>query len=118
MLRAFICLLLSLITFFVYAADRRTVVATRAASPVIVDGDLSDAAWQNAQWNTDFTILNAPDEPAPLQTRLKVLFDDRNLYLGAELDETDIAHLKADARERGGAPGFRDQSAWSWGYRC
>lgn len=97
-----LCLVVAVLAAPASAAERRAVVATRAASPVVVDGDLSKPAWQAANWYSDFTILGAPDTPAPLQTRFKVMFDDRNLYVGAEMDESDVAHVKAEARERDG----------------
>ncbi len=76
---------------FVYAAnwpDRPTLTAVRATTPVVVDGDLSDAAWQSAPEFTDFTQHDPSDgEPATMRTSVRVLYDDHAIYFGAVMDD-------------------------------
>ncbi|HEX2060669.1 MAG TPA: sugar-binding protein, partial [Thermoanaerobaculia bacterium] len=71
----------------VYAAnwpDRPTLRAVRATSPVVIDGDLSDAAWQSAPEFTDFTQHDPHDgEPATMRTSFRILYDDEAIYFGA-----------------------------------
>ena len=52
------------------------------AAPV-VDGILSEAVWEAVEWTTDY-IENRPDEGTPpsYQTKFKILYDDKNLYIG------------------------------------
>ena len=61
------------------------------ASPPRVDGDLSDAAWQNAAWTTDFVDIRGADAPAPrYRTRVKMLWDNHALYICAQLTEPHV----------------------------
>ncbi|MEQ1502508.1 MAG: carbohydrate binding family 9 domain-containing protein [Myxococcota bacterium] len=62
-----------------------TVVPTRAAAPVVVDGVLDEAVWQGepitgfTQWEP---APGAPGQGAPGQgTRAWIAYDDRNLYV-------------------------------------
>ena len=60
--------------------------ARRAASPIRLDGHLDDPAWQAAPAVDGFR-QSWPrfGQPAPQRTEVKVLFDDRFLYVGARL---------------------------------
>lgn len=72
----------------------------RAAAPIRIDGRLDDAAWSNAEWTDSFVDIRGakyPKQPPPrFRTRAKMLWDDRYLYIGAELDEP---HLRATLTE-------------------
>lgn len=63
-------------------------VAVRRASPVVIDGRLDEASWQAA---TPITALRQrqPDEgkAASLPSDIRILFDDRALYIGARLSD-------------------------------
>lgn len=66
----------------------RCVATTR---PVTVDGILDDAAWSAAEWTPDFIDLRGRDRAPPAQrTRAKLLWDDRHLYVAAELTDRDV----------------------------
>lgn len=68
--------------------DRPTLRAARATSPVVIDADLSDPAWQNAPEFTDFTQHDPSDgEPATMRTSFRVLFDDDAIYFGALMED-------------------------------
>lgn len=61
-------------------------VSVRASAPVIVDGRLDDAAWASAPWSDDFGDMASGVRPdASLRTRVKMLWDDRYLYIGADI---------------------------------
>ena len=86
---------LVLFLFFVpaiHAQDSTTVVVPKRKyttqsvgdmSPPAVDGILSEAVWESVAWTTDY-IENRPDEGTPpsYQTKFKILYDDKNLYIG------------------------------------
>jgi len=61
------------------------------APPLVIDGDLSKAAWAAAPWSSPFQEIrgaDAPDgsqPPAACVTRMKMLWDSEYLYVGAEL---------------------------------
>lgn len=69
----------------------RTYVARRAAGTLEVDGKLSEGDWAVAPWTEDFIDIEGPTRPQPhLRTRAKVLWDDRALWIGAELEEPHV----------------------------
>jgi hypothetical protein len=78
-------------------SDPRGYVCYRASSTPTVDGRLDDAAWRNAAWTDDFVDIEGDKKPLPrLRTRVKMLWDDRYFYIGAELTEP---HLWATMKE-------------------
>src|SRR5512135_1873676 len=63
----------------------------RAPRAPRLDGSLDDAAWRAAQWSAAFVDIEGAAKPAPrFRTRMKMLWDDRYLYVGAELQEPDV----------------------------
>ncbi|WP_446742698.1 carbohydrate-binding family 9-like protein [Silvibacterium acidisoli] len=63
----------------------------RTSRPIHIDGKLDDAAWQKAQWTTDFVDIEGDKQPRPkYRTRVKMLWDDHYLYIAAELEEPDV----------------------------
>ncbi|MFC1660235.1 hypothetical protein ACFL3S_02055, partial [Gemmatimonadota bacterium] len=68
------------------AVPRPVAGATRTAQPLLLDGVLSEAAWEEAEAISGF-IQSMPDAgyPATEETVVRVLYDDRNLYIGALL---------------------------------
>jgi cellulose/xylan binding protein with CBM9 domain len=87
------------------APKPRSYLARRRNTFIEVDGKLEDAAWALASWTEPFTDIEGDIRPAPrLATRVKMLWDDRNWYIAAQLEEPD---LWATIRERD-AVIFRD----------
>jgi len=67
-------------------APRPSAMATRATGPVRVDGMLDEATWANARVIDQFFQQKpASGMPATERTEVRILFDDENLYIGAEL---------------------------------
>jgi hypothetical protein len=59
--------------------------------PPVIDGRLDDAAWSKAAWTTDFVDIEGAAKPAPrFRTRVKMLWDDKFLYIAAEMQEPDV----------------------------
>ena len=72
-------------------------VAYRAAKPIQIDGKLDDPAWAAAPWSSEFVDIEGDAKPKPRwKTRMKMLWDDQNLYIAAELEEP---HLWATLTE-------------------
>ncbi|HTJ12745.1 MAG TPA: carbohydrate-binding family 9-like protein [Dinghuibacter sp.] len=66
-------------------------VVPRADVPPRIDGTLGDLAWQQAPWTDFFTDIEGDIRPTPLyHTRVKMLWDDHYLYVGAELEEPQV----------------------------
>src|SRR5262245_61081444 len=69
----------------------RGYVCHRAKSPIVLDGKLDDAAWQDVAWSEDFVDIEGNAKPKPrLRTRMKMTWDDHALYIAAELEEPHI----------------------------
>ena len=68
--------------------DRPTLHAVRVSAAPTLDGDLSDAAWQNAPEFTGFT-QHDPDDGAPptMRTSIRIVYDDKAIYFGAKMDD-------------------------------
>ena len=74
----------------------------RAASPIVLDGRLDEAAWQAAPVAREF-IQNEPreGEPATFDTEVRVIYDDEAIYFGVVAADPDpsriiVADLKKD----------------------
>jgi hypothetical protein len=63
----------------------------RATQPIDIDGRFDEAAWQAVAWTDDFVDIEGAAKPKPrFRTRAKMLWDDRYLYIAAELEEPDV----------------------------
>lgn len=65
------------------SAPRPVAVAVRTEQSIVLDGRLDEPAWETAQPIGNF-IQSQPNRglPATEQTVVRILFDDRNLYMG------------------------------------
>src|SRR6266542_4278045 len=86
-----------------YATSRATVTpaprrirAVPVTDSIKVDGILNEPAWSLAQPATDF-LQEQPTEGAPAseKTEVRVLYDDKNLYLGIRAFDADPAKINA-----------------------
>lgn len=70
----------------------------RAGEAIEIDGRMEEAVWENTEWIDDFVGIEGDSgQPAEYATRVKMLWDDDYLYIGAELDEQ---HIWATMTER------------------
>jgi Domain of unknown function (DUF5916) len=65
-------------------AQRLTIEAVRAQEKIIIDGRLDEAAWSQCKATKHF-IQSQPDQgkAASYDTEVKVLYDDKYIYIGA-----------------------------------
>ena len=84
------------------SSGERTAVASRAASPIVLDGRLDEAAWQAAPVARQF-VQNEPreGEPATFDTEVRVVYDDEAIYFGVVAADPEpsriiVADLKKD----------------------
>ncbi|MCB1219409.1 MAG: carbohydrate-binding family 9-like protein [Planctomycetales bacterium] len=69
----------------------RTYQCVKAYASPVIDGLNEDVAWKNAGWSEYFVDITGDEELEPyLPTRFKMLWDDRALYLYAEIAEPNI----------------------------
>jgi len=73
-------------------------VCYRASSPIKPDGILDEKEWSEVPWTENFQDIFGSSKPAAhLKTHIKLLWDDTNLYVAAELEEP---HVWATLRQR------------------
>ena len=66
-------------------------VCYRAGGEINVDGKMDEESWNNAAWTDYFVDIEGDSKPQPLyKTRVKMLWDDKYLYVGAEISEPNI----------------------------
>jgi hypothetical protein len=69
-------------------AEHRQYPAQRLSEPIVIDGVLSEPAWQRPGW-TDFTQERPNEGKAPSQrTEVWVAYDDEALYVAARMYDT------------------------------
>jgi hypothetical protein len=60
-------------------------------TPPIIDGDINDAAWNQAKWTNEFQDIEGDKRPAPTyKTQVKMLWDDSCLYIMAKMEEPNV----------------------------
>ena len=63
----------------------------KTSTPIHIDGKLNEKAWKAAAWTPDFVDIEGSLKPLPrFRTRTKMLWDDKYLYIAAELEEPDV----------------------------
>lgn len=80
---------------------RRFILATRLASPVVVDGNLDEPAWREARASSGF-LQQDPNEgsPATEKTSFRVLYSPTTLYVGVMCYDSDPQGILATERRR------------------
>ncbi len=59
--------------------------------PITIDGKLDDPQWKQAAWTSDFVDIQGASQPKPrFRTRVKMLWDDKYLYIAAEMEEPNV----------------------------
>ena len=70
-------------------ADKR-LPASRCLEKINIDAKLDEPAWQLAEETGDFTIYEpTPGESSSQISRIKVLYDDKAIYIGAQLYDSE-----------------------------
>jgi hypothetical protein len=66
-------------------------VCHRSPHRLVIDGTLTDPAWERAPWTDDFTDIEADRKPVPrFRTRAKMLWDDDYFYVGVAMEEPHV----------------------------
>jgi hypothetical protein len=84
------------------AASRKEARAVRIEGPApVIDGRLDDAAWEAAPVLADSVQRQPVEGAAPTErTEIRLLFDDRALYVGARMYKDDPASIQAPVSRR------------------
>ena len=63
-------------------------VCYKSLDSINVDGFLNESVWELVEWSDPFTDITGYENVQPyLDTRVKMLWDDNNFYIAAELLE-------------------------------
>ncbi|ORX77193.1 hypothetical protein K493DRAFT_363426 [Basidiobolus meristosporus CBS 931.73] len=76
----------------------KTHVSYRSSGSIVLDGKLDDEAWQKVPWTDYFGNIQGPSGVAPpsiMNTRVKIMFDEEYIYVGARIDEEVIRAKKS-----------------------
>jgi len=73
----------------------RAYICARATTPIAIDGKMDEAAWARAWVIEDFIVppvreSDGRQSTATSQSHARLMWDDRYLYLGAELEDRDL----------------------------
>jgi hypothetical protein len=69
----------------------RHYVAPFVDRPVVLSGKMDDPLWETAPWSDDFVDILGPAGPTPrFRTRMKMLWGEEFLTIGAELEEPHV----------------------------
>jgi hypothetical protein len=84
----------------------------RLSAPIVVDGDLSDAGWQDAA-RIDAFLETTPGNniPAKVKTTAYLAYDDRYFYIGIRSEDPEPKKIRAPYVERDGVIGTDDNIA-------
>jgi len=76
--------------------DTHRIHALRVTDPIKIDGVLNERAWATAESATDFR-QESPIEGAPAseQTEVRVLYDNKNVYVGIRAFDSEPAKINA-----------------------
>ncbi len=74
--------------------------AVRTRSSISVDGRLDEPAWATARGATQFTQMDPIEgEPATEETDVRILFDDKAIYVGARMSDTGAISARLARRD-------------------
>jgi Domain of unknown function (DUF5916) len=109
--RAFVFLLAAL-ALPLHAADDPPLNVTKATSPINIDGDLSDAAWQNALRFDTWYETNPGDNVEPqVKTIGWITYDNQFFYAAIESLDPSPANIRSQLNDHDGINGNSDDFA-------
>jgi Domain of unknown function (DUF5916)/Carbohydrate family 9 binding domain-like len=74
---------------FLPPATAPVIKATQTSEKITIDGNLSEAAWGNAPLINEFLTVEPQQNKMPFfKTEVRLLYDDKNLYVGAYCFDT------------------------------
>ncbi|HLP17183.1 MAG TPA: DUF5916 domain-containing protein [Bacteroidota bacterium] len=84
------------------STSRRVYHATRlAAEEPVIDGRLDDVCWKTGEWSGGFTQWVPKEGAAPSQqTHIKILYDDKNIYVAIRAFDTEPEKISRKAGRR------------------
>ncbi|CAL2086722.1 DUF5916 domain-containing protein [Tenacibaculum sp. 190524A02b] len=84
-------------------AHRKRIQAVRTTTPMKIDGQLTEAAWNDAEIAKDFVMMrptNGQKEPDTHKTEVKLLYDNNAIYISAVMHAPDPSKIPAEFSNR------------------
>ena len=82
-------------------SEPTTLQAVRVSAPPIIDGAVNDSAWQHAVPLTNFTQREVEEgAPATERTEVRIVYDDRALYIGVWCHDRETGAIVANEMKR------------------
>src|SRR5438132_6260730 len=86
-----------------------SIAIRRATGPIVIDGDLSDAAWRDATRIETWYEVNPGDNTPPAVKNTGYLtYDDKFLYAGFEFEDPDPRKIRAPVADHDSLGGDTD----------
>ncbi len=112
-LRTIVLMSFLAVTAFVKAQDSTTTIQKRiytservSGEAPKIDGNITDPAWDIVQWTSEYTEFQPDVGTAPTQqTKMKITYDDKNLYVAFKCYESDKTKLEKRLGRRDDFPG-------------
>ena len=102
-------LVLAFSALTVEAAQGPEIRIARATGPIEIDGDLSDAAWKDAEPITDWLETNPGDNvPPDVKSVAWLAYDDKFLYAAFQFDDPDPSAIRAPYGDRDNVASYTD----------
>ena len=88
--------------------QKRTYTTTSIQNmvPIKIDGNIDDEAWNAVEWTSDYVEFQ-PDNATPPteQTKMKIVYDDKNLYVAFKCYQKDPETIEQRMGRRDDFPG-------------
>ena len=88
--------------------ERRTYTTASivGSGEITIDGSINEAAWDQVEWTSDYVEFE-PDvgTPPTEQTKMKIVYDDKNLYVAFKCYQADPATIEKRMGRRDDFPG-------------
>ena len=95
-------------TELVKSLPKRIYTTKKLKKVPIIDGDITDEAWDVVEWSSDFTEKD-PDEGTPptYQTKFKIMYDKKFLYVAIRAYDAEPDKIESRLSRRDGFAGDR-----------
>lgn len=81
------------------AETLKVICAARAEKPPVIDGRLDDPCWRKTEVRTDFVAPSGEPVPMKRASSMRMVYDDKNLYIGLQFFWDDVSILKKGVAE-------------------
>ncbi|MBT8277164.1 MAG: carbohydrate binding family 9 domain-containing protein [Bacteroidia bacterium] len=83
-----------------------TTTSVAGMEEINIDGMLDDAAWEAVEWTSDYVEFEPDNASDPTeQTKMKIVYDDKNLYVAFKCYQKDPATIERRMGRRDDFPG-------------